>query len=92
MNKSLLSKQQILSFSCLYMGKETLSHIRRFSKKHNVFAWMTPNQVENAISAVRENLIIVEDLFDSGLLVDTHIKNIIRKSIVKCHFQKKLKA
>jgi len=50
---------------------------------------MTPNQVEDAMLAVRENLIIVEDLYDSGLLVDTHIKHTIRKSIVECHFQTK---
>jgi len=88
MSKTILSKQQILSLSSLYMGKETVSLIRRFSKKHSVLVWMTLNQVEDATLAVRENLIIVEDLYDSGLLVDTHIKNIIRKSIVACHFQR----
>jgi len=88
MSTSLLSKQQILSLSCLYMGKETVSLIARFSKKHSGFVWMTPNQVEDTMLAVRENLIMVEDLYDSGLLVDTHVKKIIQRSIVECHFQK----
>jgi hypothetical protein len=70
------------------MGKETVSLVRRFSKKNNVLVEMTCGEVEEAASAVRENLIIIEDLYDSGLLVNQHIKNIIRKSIVECHFQK----
>ena len=56
MSKSILSKQQILSLSSLYMGKETISLIRRFFKKHSVFVWMTPIQVEDATLAVRENV------------------------------------
>lgn len=89
MSKILLPEPTISSFSGLYMGKETVSLVRRFSKKHNILVSMTPTQIEDAMLAVRENIIIVEDLYDSGLLVDTHIKNIIRKSIVECHFQKK---
>jgi len=89
MSKLLLPEQKISYISGLYMGKETVSLIRRFSKKHKILVSMTPNQVEDAMLAVRENLIIVEDLYDSGLLVDTHIKHTIRKSIVECHFQTK---
>jgi len=91
MSKTLLPEPKNNPISALYMGKETLSLVRRFSKKHNILISMTPNQVEKAMLAVRENLIIVEDLFDSGLLVDTHIKHMIRKSIVECHFQTKKK-
>jgi hypothetical protein len=70
------------------MGRETVSLVRKFSKKHGALIGMTQGQVQQAASAIRENLIIIEDLYDSGLLVDAHIKNIIRKSIVECHFQK----
>jgi len=84
MSRSLLSKQHIIALSYLYMRTETVSLVRRFSKEHSVLVGMRRIELEDAMSVVHEKFTTIKDLYDSGL--DPHIKNIIRKSIVKCHF------
>jgi len=89
MSKDILSSKQILALSSLYMGPETVLAVMRFFKsKHVITIEMKQAVLKDTIDEIRENLIIIEDLYDSGLLLDHKIKNSIKKSIVKCHFER----
>jgi len=89
MSKDILSSKQILALSSLYMGPETVLAVLRFFKsKHVITIDIKQTVVKKIIAEIRENFIIIEDLYDSGLLLDQKMKNLIKKSIVKCHFER----
>jgi len=88
MSKDILSRKQISALSSLYMGPETVLAVLRFFKSKHAITLEMKKTVKNKVAEIRENLIIIEDLYDSGLLLDHKMKNSIQKSIVKCHFER----
>jgi len=87
MSKDVLSRKQFPALSSLYMGPETILAVSRFFKSRH---FSTPEAkqtiVRKTVAEIRENFIIIEDLYDFELLVDHNIKNSLQKSIIKCHF------